>query len=77
MKWCSCLYGARTRGTLASMKAKGDAIVRTSSREYEAVLADVVRLVESARSAASRSVNAVMTATYWAIGQRIVEHEQG
>jgi predicted nuclease of restriction endonuclease-like (RecB) superfamily len=41
------------------------------------VLADVVRLIEAGRTAASRSVNAVMTATYWGIGRRIVEHEQG
>jgi DUF1016 N-terminal domain len=42
----------------------------------DAVLADVVNLVEAARSAATRSVNAVMTATYWAIGRNIVEEEQ-
>jgi hypothetical protein len=41
------------------------------------VLTDVVHLVEAARSVAARSVNAVMTATYWDIGRRIVEHEQG
>jgi predicted nuclease of restriction endonuclease-like (RecB) superfamily len=43
---------------------------------YNAVLADVVGLVDAARHAAVRSTNAVMTATYWAIGRRIVEHEQ-
>src|SRR5688572_24906995 len=44
--------------------------------EVEAVLADVVRLVEAARRGAARSVNVFMTATYWAIGRRIVEEEQ-
>ncbi len=43
---------------------------------YEVVLKDVVSLLEQARRAASRSVNAVITATYWAVGQRIVEGEQ-
>ncbi|NMO17375.1 DUF1016 domain-containing protein [Pyxidicoccus fallax] len=43
---------------------------------YDSVLADAVRLVEAARHAASRSVNVVMTATYWALGRRIVEQEQ-
>jgi len=43
---------------------------------YDAVLTDVVRLVEAARRGAARSVNAIMTATYWAIGRRIVEQEQ-
>jgi predicted nuclease of restriction endonuclease-like (RecB) superfamily len=43
---------------------------------YGGLLADVVRAIEDARRAAARSVNAVMTATYWLIGQRIVEREQ-
>lgn len=37
----------------------------------------IVALLESARRAAARSVNALMTATYWEIGRRIVEFEQG
>lgn len=44
---------------------------------YDQVLGHVVDLLESARRAAARSVNAVITATYWEIGQRIVEFEQG
>ncbi len=44
---------------------------------YDAVLVDVVHLVEEARRASARSVNAVMTSAYWQIGRRIVEHEQG
>ena len=39
--------------------------------------AEVFRLVEQSRHEAARSVNAVMTATYWLIGQRIVAFEQG
>lgn len=45
--------------------------------DYAAVHADIIALLEAARSAAARSVNAVMTATYWAVGRRIVEGEQG
>lgn len=45
--------------------------------DYAAVHADIVALLEAARRAAARSVNAVMTATYWAVGQRIVTFEQG
>lgn len=45
--------------------------------EYTDVLTGIVDLLESARRAAARSVNAVMTATYWEIGRRIVEFEQG
>lgn len=43
---------------------------------YDAVLGGIVNLLEAARRAAARTVNAVMTATYWEIGRRIVEHEQ-
>ena len=43
---------------------------------YDTVLKDVAGLLESARRASARATNAVMTATYWEIGRRIVEHEQ-
>jgi hypothetical protein len=43
---------------------------------YDAVLDDVVELVESARRSSARAVNSLITATYWAIGRRIVEQEQ-
>ena len=43
---------------------------------YESVLSEVAGLLETARRAAARSVNAVMTATYWQIGRRLVEVEQ-
>ena len=44
---------------------------------YEQVHTGIVGLLETARRAAARSVNALMTATYWEIGRRIVECEQG
>ena len=43
---------------------------------YEAVFGDVSSIIDAARSSASRSVNAAMTAAYWLIGHRIVEFEQ-
>lgn len=45
--------------------------------DYAGLHKDVVSVVESARSAAARNVNAVMTAAYWEIGRRIVASEQG
>ncbi|MCO6427157.1 YhcG family protein [Nitrosomonas communis] len=45
--------------------------------DYALVHADIVALLDGARRAAARSVNALMTATYWEIGRRIVEFEQG
>ncbi len=43
---------------------------------YDGLLHGVVRLLDEARRGAARWVNAIVTATYWEIGRRIVEHEQ-
>ena len=48
-----------------------------TTRDYDEILSGVVELLERARRAAARTVNAIMTATYWEIGRRIVEFEQG
>ena len=47
------------------------------SPEYSNIRSDIVALLEAARRAAARSVNALITATYWEIGRGIVEFEQG
>lgn len=44
---------------------------------YDAMLSGVVELLEQARRTSARAVNTVMTVTYWDIGRRIVEYEQG
>ncbi|MBT2795001.1 DUF1016 N-terminal domain-containing protein, partial [Paraburkholderia strydomiana] len=44
---------------------------------YAGLQREIGAVVESTRAAAVRSVNALMTATYWQIGRRIVEFEQG
>ncbi|HUH02039.1 MAG TPA: DUF1016 N-terminal domain-containing protein [Kofleriaceae bacterium] len=44
---------------------------------YEDLFANVAQVIEEARRAAALSVNVVMTATYWLVGRRIVEQEQG
>src|SRR5437763_2408402 len=46
------------------------------SGDYAKVLAGVVELLDAARRASARVVNSLMTATYWEIGRRIVQHEQ-
>lgn len=48
-----------------------------SSTEYTSLLASVSALLEEGRRSAARSVNAVLTATYWLVGKRIVEYDQG
>ena len=56
--------------------------VETASQQiaiagYSEVLTGVAELLESARRTAARASNAIMTATYWEIGRRIVECDQG
>ena len=43
---------------------------------YRELLRGVVTLIEQGRISSVRSVNAVLTSTYWLVGRRIVEHEQ-
>lgn len=47
-----------------------------ASAGYDSVLSGVAELLEAARRTTARVTNAVMTATYWEIGRRIVEYEQ-
>jgi predicted nuclease of restriction endonuclease-like (RecB) superfamily len=46
------------------------------SEGYEELVVGVVTLIEQGRLAAAKSVNFVLTSTYWLVGRRIVEHEQ-
>jgi hypothetical protein len=50
---------------------------RLPAKSYNPLLKNIVQLLEDARRYAARTVNAVLTATYWQIGRRIVEFEQG
>ena len=43
---------------------------------YAGVHEGIVTLVQGARYAAARNVNALMTSTYWEIGRRMVDAEQ-
>jgi len=47
------------------------------SKGYTSFFDGVAAILEDARRVSARSVNAIMTATYWEIGRKIVEHEQG
>jgi len=45
--------------------------------QYGEVRTEIVALLQVARATSARSVNALMSASYWEIGRRIVEFEQG
>ena len=58
-------------------KAKKTAkILKSPANSYQKALSDIKQLVQQARYASARSVNAIMTAAYWEIGRRIVQVEQ-
>ena len=61
-------HGSKREPTGAQLQRGGD--------DYEPVLTGVVALLDTARRASARVVNSLMTASYWDIGRRIVEHEQ-
>jgi predicted nuclease of restriction endonuclease-like (RecB) superfamily len=58
------------------MTEKKSPLILVSDRSYTRLAASVAELLETARRTSARAVNAIMTATYWEIGRRIVEFEQ-
>lgn len=56
------------------MKRKRPEIVTDG---YKDLLKEVSTLLEASRRGVARSVNTIMAVTYWHVGKRIVEHEQG
>lgn len=58
---------------LEKKKSTGD---RNDTAGYQRFFASITEVLEFARHTAARTVNAVMTATYWEIGRRIIEFEQ-
>ena len=57
-------------------KKSSKAVKKQSVSNYQQALSDIKQLVQQARYASARSVNVIMTATYWEIGRRIVKVEQ-
>jgi predicted nuclease of restriction endonuclease-like (RecB) superfamily len=57
-------------------KPQEKAISQTTFGKYGGLVGGIAELLEAARRTAARTVNALMTATYWEIGRRIVEFEQ-
>jgi len=57
-------------------RRKATRLISGSLDDYRGLVADISRLLEQSRRAAARSVNNILTATYWEIGRQIVEFEQ-
>jgi predicted nuclease of restriction endonuclease-like (RecB) superfamily len=60
-----------------STKSKRQKSRPSALANYSGLVGGIGELFESARRASARAVNAFMTATYWEVGRRIVEFEQG
>jgi len=65
-----------SRGKSATVPASPRPDVSVSG-DYGRLVSDISGLLEQARRTAARSVNSILTATYWEVGRRIVEFEQG
>ena len=59
-----------------SQSVKKSKPVAPLPRAYSGLVGGISELLEIARRASARTVNALMTATYWEVGRRIVEFEQ-
>jgi predicted nuclease of restriction endonuclease-like (RecB) superfamily len=49
---------------------------KNEGKQLDALISDVSEIIDMARRTAVRRTNALMTASYWCIGHRIVEEEQ-
>ncbi len=62
---------------MAKRKQKPGALTPVGGKEYDGFLTGLSGLVDQARVASARVVNGIMAATYYEVGRRIVEFEQG
>jgi predicted nuclease of restriction endonuclease-like (RecB) superfamily len=62
---------------MSAKPAKNKTASRAATADYSSLVGGVSELLDVARRASARTVNAFMTATYWEVGRRIVEFEQG
>jgi predicted nuclease of restriction endonuclease-like (RecB) superfamily len=65
--------GVKRKTTVNPSKA----VEQPAAAAYGDLVGGIAAVLETARRTSVRAVNAVMTATYWEIGRRIVEYEQG
>ena len=58
-------------------RKKATALIPSGAAAYGGLVTGIADLLDQARRGAARAINSVLTATYWEIGRRIVEFEQG
>ena len=69
-------WGDTRRSPMAKpRKSKGQSV--TPDADYGTLVTGISDLLERASRSAARAVNGIPTATYWEVGRRVVEFEQG
>ena len=58
-------------------RRKSTELVPRPEPDYGGLLTGISDLVDQVRRMTARTVNNILTATYWEIGRRLVEYEQG
>ncbi len=58
-------------------RKKTAALGASGHAEYGSLVTGIADLLDQARRGAARAVNSILTATYWEVGRRVVEFEQG
>ena len=56
--------------------ARSKPAILAKKNSYPVLLRNVTALLDEGRRASARTVNVIMTATYWQVGRHIVEFEQ-
>lgn len=60
---------------MAKRRKKTDIAIQAG--EYDGLMGGIAEVLEQSRRTSARAINSILTATYWEIGRRIVEFEQG
>src|SRR5205807_10154165 len=60
-----------------AQRGKSTDLVPGPHPDYGALLSGISDLLGQAGRAAARAVNTILTATYWEVGRRLIEFEQG
>jgi len=60
----------------SSQRRSGKVATKISYTDYDNLLGDITGILEQARKTTVRTVNSILTSTYWLIGWRIIEFEQ-
>src|SRR5262245_7996690 len=74
---CWRIWPAQRGNGMARPKKPIANMVPAGGPGYAGFLAGVALLLDLGRRTASQAVNAVLAATYWEVGRRIVEFDQG